>query len=353
MNSRTAGVGLLVVAAAVVLVLWLRPATPAEQEVSTDVAVHVAPVARATMRRYVTAYGYVEPEPAHDGHAASGAVLSPYTSGIIAEVDAVEGQRVDSGAVLFRLDSRLANVAVQRATQAMDFAQKAFDRQQKLLPTDGTSQRAFQEAQQQLDDARSGLAAAKTELAYLQITAPLAGIVGQLNARVGQSVDANTVLATVVNAGRLAVAADVPASEANGLAVNQTVLIGPDSAAPRGRLIILGKDIDPKTGTYKVHATIPSGSRFTPGQFVDIRIIAEEHQHVLVVPEVALVTRAGEGSWIMVARGDSASRLMVTPGIRDGGMVEVAAEGLTEGMSIVTDEAYSLPEQTRIHLMGS
>jgi membrane fusion protein (multidrug efflux system) len=351
MNSRTAGLGLLAVAVVVTLLLWSRRGTPVEAELPTDVAVHVAPITRATMRRYVTAYGYVEAEPAHDGRAASGAVLSPYTAGVVSEVDAVEGQRVDSGAVLFRLDSRLADVAVQRAQQEVGFAEKAFQRQQQLLPTDGTSQRAFQEAQQRLDDARSTLATARTQLAYLVISAPLAGTVGQLNARVGQAVDASTVLATIVDAGRLAVAADVPVSDATGLMLNQTVLIGTDSAPPRGRLIIIGRDIDPNTGTYRVHATIPPGTHLTPGQFIAIRIVADEHQRVLAVPDVALITHEGEGSWIMVAQGDSASRVAVTPGIHDGGMVEVTGEGLQEGTTIVTDEAYSLPERTKIHIV--
>jgi membrane fusion protein (multidrug efflux system) len=54
----------------------------------------------------------------------------------------------------------------------------------------------------------------------------------------------------------------------------------------------------------------------------------------------------------MVVEGDSAVRHPVTVGLRDGGMVEVSGEGLREGMRIVTVEAYSLPEQTRIHIVS-
>ncbi len=353
--DRRRAVASLVAAAVIVaalIALRLKGSGAGDEAVVTDVAVHVGTVQRATLHRYVTAYGYVEPEPAGGGRAPGGALLSPIVGGVLAEIDCVEGQRVTAGSVLFRLDSRMAEVAVDKARQQVDFAERAFKRQQELLPSNGTSQRAYQEAEQQLDAARSDLSAAETGLAYLRITAPLSGTVVRLSATVGQFVDANTVLAEVVNLDRLVVTANVPAREAAGLAPGLPVFLGADSTAPRGTLRIVGKDIDPRTGTYRVQASVPAGSAFTPGQFTDIRIVAEERPNVLVVPEVSLVTRAGEGSWIMVVEGDSAVRRPVTVGIRDGGLVEVAGAGLGDGITIVTDDAYSLPEVTKIRIVG-
>ena len=354
MDRRRAAAGLAagVVIMAVLIVLTVRGSRSGEEEIVTDVAVHVGAVGRATLHRYVTAYGYVEPQPAGAGRSPGGALLSPIVGGVLAEIDCVEGQRVTAGTVLFRLDSRMAEVAVAKARQQVDFAEQTFKRQQELLASNGTSQRAYQEAQQQLDAARSDLAAAETGLAYLRITAPLSGTVVRLSATVGQFVDASTVLAEVVNLDRLVVTANVPSREAAGLDPGLPVFLGADSTAPRGVLRIVGKDIDPRTGTYRVQASVPPGAPFTPGQFTDIRIVAEAHRDVLVVPEVSLVTRAGEGSWIMVVQGDSAVRRAVIVGLRDGGLVEVAGEGVGEGTIIVTDDAYSLPAVTRVRIVG-
>jgi len=354
MDRRRATVGLAAVAVIVVVfaTVELRSSGSGEEEIVTDVAVHVGVVQRATLHRFVTAYGYVEPEPAGGGRPPGGAQLSPIVGGVLAAIDCVEGQRVTAGAVLFRLDSRMAEVAVQKARQDLEFAERAFARQEELLPSNGTSQRAYQEARQQLDAARSDLSAAETGLAYLRITAPLTGTVARLNATVGQFVDPSTVLAEVVNLDRLVVTADVPSREAAGLEVGLPVFLGADSTAPRGTLRIVGKDIDPRTGTYRVHASVPPGSGFTPGQFTDIRIVAEQRSDVLTVPEVSLVTRPGEGDWVMVVEGDSAVRRFVTVGLRDGGLIEVAGEGLGEGTTIVTDDAYSLPEVTKIRIVG-
>jgi membrane fusion protein, multidrug efflux system len=355
-SSRGRGIliALVVVAGIIALLLFVlnREPEPSDDEVQTNVPVHVGTVERGTLHRYVTAYGYVEPEPPRGGRPAAGALLSPLIGGVLSEIDCVEGERVTRGSVLFKLDSRLAEVALQRAQQQLDFAEKAFARQQELLASSGTSQRSFQEAQQQLDAARSDLSAAETQLDYLHITSPLSGTVVRLNATVGQFVEANTVLAEVVDLDRLIVSARVPSRDIEGIRVGQSVSSGTDTTTARGVVTVVGRDVDPKTGTYLVQSSVPRESALRPGQFVDIRIVAETHADVLVVPEVSLVTRAGEGSWIMVVDGDHARRLPVTVGLRDGGHVEVSGEGVSEGMTIVTEDAYSLPEETQIQVLG-
>lgn len=346
---------LVVLAAGVITVLLWKvggSGAVAEEAISPDVAVHVEPIVRGTIHRYVTAYGTVEPEPASAGRGPAGAVISPIVAGVLTAIDVVEGQRVDRGSVLFRLDSRLAEVAVQKARQAVAFAEQAFQRQEELLRSGVTSQRVLREAKQRLDDARTDLSASETQLAYHRISAPLSGTVMRINASVGQSVDPGTVLASVVDVSRMVVSANVPSREAAGLKPGQRVFLGSDSTAARGTLTIVGRDIDPANDTYRVMATIPAGSGLTPGSFTDIRIEAEERPNVLLVPVTGLVTRAGEGSWLMVVRGDTAVRTLVAPGVRDRGMVEVSGDGLREGMMIVTVEAYSLPAQTKIRVVG-
>lgn len=353
LTPRRAVIGSVLIVLVLVIALKPRGGGADPGEVTTDVAVHVGHVTRATLHRYVTAYGYVQPAPPQPGKSLAQARLSPLVGGVLAEVHCVEGSRVTKGTLLFQLDARLAQVAVQKAQQEVDFAQKDFERQQTLLPAAGTSQRAFQEAQQRLQDAQSNLAAAQTQLSYLRITAPLTGTVVRLNAVVGQYVDPTTVLAEVVDLDRLVVMADVPSREARGLRVGQPVAIGPDSVAVQGTITIVGKDIDPRTGTYRVQAAVPATRGFTPGEFTVIHIVTEEKQGVLAVPEVSLVTRAGEGSWISVVQGDSAVRTMVSPGLRESGLVEVTGERVSEGQPIVLQEAYSLPEVTKIRIVGN
>jgi len=354
MTRRRLGTALIVVAvviaAAVLLVTrpWIKGES-GEEEVVTDVGVHVGPIVRATLHRYVTAYGTVEPVPPIAGRTAGGALVSAPVGGILAQIACSDGQAVAAGALLFRLDTRLAEVAVAKAAKVLETAELNYERQKKLLAAEGTSQKAFEQAQLELDTARSDLAAARTELSLLEIRAPLAGTVVRIQAKLGQEVEPNAALAEVVALDRLAVVARVTAGDAAELKPGQTV-DWPGAAAP-GLVLVVGRDHDPRTGTVLIVASVPAGAGFTPGQFVAVRIVAEEHRDVLAVPEEAVVNGPEGGPVLMMVEGDKAVPRPVKTGLHDAGLIEVEGEGLAAGQTVVTTDAYTLTGETKIHIL--
>jgi len=358
MNKRRVLRVLIVLAAAalavIILLRLVKPKAAEEnEEVVPDVAVHVGKIIRATLHRYITAYGTVEPEPAGDGKPPAGALIAAPVSGILVQINCTEGSQVSRGAILFRLDSRVAEVEVIKAKTQLEFAEQTYERQQKLLKADGTSQKAYQEAEQQLNSARSELSAAQTQLALLEITAPLTGTLVRLNARLGQSVESNMVLAEIIDLDRLVVAVNVPSRETALLKTGQPLELGSGSSAV-GTLTFIGKDVDPKNDTILVRAAIPAKAGFQPGQFLNIRIICEEHRDCLAVPEAAAVSDSvgGKAGVIVLVEGNKAFRKPVKIGLREAGLVEVEGEGLKEGMIIVTEDAYALPGETKIHIIS-
>jgi len=276
-------------------------------------------------------------------------------SGLLVGIDCAEGTRVRAGQTLFRLDSRVAEVELERAKEALSFAERTYRRQKDLMEVDGTSRRALQDAEKARDTARSQLSAAETQLALLRIASPVSGTVVRIDAHLGQSVEPNTTLAEVIDLSRLVVEAGVPSREAGLVRPGQTVLFGdedrPDGPS-RGALTFVGTDVDPATDTVPVRASLPAGVELAPGRFVELRIVAEVRPDRLAVPEAALVTRPGEGAWIVLVEGDHAVRTTVTAGLEEAGLVEVSGEGVREGAPVVTEEAYSLPPDTKIRILG-
>jgi membrane fusion protein (multidrug efflux system) len=330
----------LIAVAGLAWLVWFKPAKPEEPEKppNTDVPVHVAQITRATLRGYVTDYGTVEPEPAGERPAAS-ARVSASVPGVVTEVKCVEGQGVEKGAALFQLDSRAADVAVA-------FAEKTLDRQRKLVQVEGTSQRALQEAEQQL-------AAARAQQALLRVQAPLAGTVVRVNVKPGEAVDLTSVLAEVIDLDRLVVSANVPSRELAALKVGQPVEVLADkSASPvTGTVAFIGSEVDPKTGTALVRASLPAHCGLRPGQFVTARIVSEEHKDRLAVPVESVVKDAEGSTVIALVQGDKATQRPVQAGLRDGGLVEVEADGLQPGMTVVTQGAYALPKETKVRVL--
>lgn len=357
MTKRRLGTAWLVAAVVVVaaVLLILRPRVKGggeAEEIVTDVGVHVGPIVKATLHRYVTAYGTVEPEPPTAGRPAGGAVVAAPVGGILAQIACTDGQTVAAGSLLFRLDTRLAEVAVAKAAKAVETAERTYERQKKLLAADGTSPKAVDQAELALATARSELATARTELSLLEIKAPLAGTVVRIKAQLGQQVEPNATLAEVIAFDRLAVTAQVPAKDAAGLKAGQAVEWNAENKEP-GRVLIVGKDLDPKTGTVLVVASLRAQAGAQPGQFLTIRIVAEERRDVLAVPEAALIAGSvgGDAGTIVLVDGRTASPRPVKAGLRESGLVEIEGPGLKEGLTVVTTEAYSITAETKVHVL--
>jgi RND family efflux transporter MFP subunit len=337
-------VAVLIIAAMIVAIrfVWFIP--PAEEameaEPVTDVAVRVGEVTRTTLRDYVTAYGVVAPEPAGKGPAAS-ARVAPSVAGVIVAASCVEGQHVTRGDLLFQLDSRAADVAV-------DFASNAVDRERQLLSIEGTSEKAVQIAELELESAR-------VQQALLRVLAPISGTVVRVGVKPGEAVDLSTVLADIVDLDRLVASASVPSTELARLAPGQPAEITVDSAAAtlKGTIDFISPQVDPLTGTAEVRVALPADAGLRPGQVVTIRIVSTEHADTLAVPIASVVSNEDGTSVIAIVEGNTATQWPVTTGIRDSDLIEVAADGLRPGMRVVTEGAYALPEETAVHVIAN
>jgi len=321
-----------------------------EGETETEVAVEVGQIVQTTLYRHITAYGRVEPEPPSGGKKGARALVSSPVGGILKEVLVKEGQAVKEGQLLFQLDSRLAEIAVARAEKELAFASKNYERQKELLTGEATSIKNFQEAENFLRQAEENLAAARTELAYLQIRSPLCGLLARIEVVPGQTIEPSRPLAEVVDLARLVISARVPSSQAKWLQVGQEAELIPE-AKTRARLFFISPEVDPQTDTVLVRLSLPPDSGLNPGKFVGLRILGEVHHDCLAVPIESLV-REREKEYISVVENGYAIRKQVTSGLRDQGLVEISGAGLKAGQTVVTTGAYTLPEKTKIRILG-
>ncbi len=115
--------------------------------------------------------------------------------------------------------------------------------------------------------------------------------------------------------------------------------------------MFIGSEVNSSTDTLRVRLAVKPGAGLRPGQFVNLRIVAEEHRDRLAVPVAAVVKREGV-SEIAIVTGDRAAKRAVTVGLEDGGMVEIEGQGLDAGMTVVTEGAYGLPEESQIRVVS-
>jgi membrane fusion protein (multidrug efflux system) len=292
-------------------------------------------------------------------------------AGIIAAIRCTEGERVRQGAILFQLDSRVADVAVQRAQEAVRYAESVVARQEQLGPGQATSQKAYQDAQQQLATARNELSAAQVQRRLLDVPAPIDGTVVRIDAKLGNAIDPSTVLAEMIDLTRLVVNAAVRSVDAGHVRRGQSVTLtagarpgapsdAPESAPSSDRtgapteaatVEYLGAQVDPATDTVLVRSRLRGSSSLRPGQYVAIRIVTEERPNQLAVP-VESIVQGVNGAEVALVQGDMAVRTPVTTGLTEGGLVQIEGNGVREGMAVVVQGAYGLLPKTRITIIG-
>lgn len=392
---RLAAVGAAVAIAIIVFFVARHRGGESEVPVATDVPVHVARTARVTLRRHVEGFGTVTAEPAQTvSPAASARVASP-TTGVVAKTLCSEGLRVKKDDVLFELDARAAvaderkalaakqveDAKIARAVADAEFAKAESERTHKLfdegIASDKevhaaelamkTTARQVVEAKAIAFDAAKALDAARARLSLLTIRAPLDGTIVRVSVSAGEAVDLTTVLAEIVDLDRLIVEAQIPAVELPLLRIGQAASLtaaarssqganpAGDAAADDtkgfvGMVSFIGLAVERKTDSVQVRVSLGKGASLRPGQYVRLTIAVAEHAGVLAVPTKSVVSSGGK-STIFVVEGDHAASKLVTVGLSEDALTEVAGAGVSEGMVVVTEGAYGLPDGTRIKIV--
>jgi RND family efflux transporter MFP subunit len=231
---------------------------------------------------------------------------------------------------LFQLDTRAADVAV-------DFAQKTLERQKRLVQVDGTSQKTMQDAEQ-------ALATALAQRALLQVQSPLAGVVTKVNTKLGEPADVTTVMAEVVDPGRLVVSVNVPSAELADVKSGQPTEVTPADATTSVSTTVAyaSPQVDPKTGAGLVRAALPADSKLRPGQFAKMKIMVAEHKDCLAVPLASVAKDNSGRTFIALVEGEKATLKPVKIGLRENDQLEVEGDGVEADKPVVTEGAYGI-----------
>ncbi|WP_055046686.1 efflux RND transporter periplasmic adaptor subunit [Devosia sp. A16] len=345
------GAGVILVIAAGVAVLFSRLG-------SGSTAYETTTVSRGDILVELTATGTLVP--------TRQVAVSSSLTGTIASVDVDYNQPVRKGQLLARLDLRPFDLQVRRAVATVDIQQAARDTARaglsdaeaawrrtsdlaagKVVSTESLElattalQRArasLAAAQAQLKAAEADLAGARDNYDKANIVAPIDGIMLDVNAEVGETINAATLASSLFliasDIRRLELEADIDEADVAqikvGDAASFTVEAMPDR--PFGgvvRQLRTGPTVSNGITSYKaVIAVDNAGLQLRPGMTATANISTAEAKGVLTVPNAALRFAPDEAS-AAAASNDRASRVYV---LRAGAPVALAVtSGLTDG----------------------
>jgi multidrug efflux system membrane fusion protein len=300
--------------------------------------------------------------------------VRPQVDGKLIEVAFKEGQDVNQGDVLARIDpttyQALLDQAVAKKAQdeaLLANARRDLDRYVRLAASNAGSQQqadtqratvAQLEAQVRLDQA--AVDNARAILAYTTITAPLTGRTGIRLVDEGNIVRSSdtTGIVVITQIRPISVLFNLPqqrlaqVNTAFAEGALPVEVIGPNgkTVVERGKLTVVDNQVDQTTGTVRLKAEFPNaGLPLWPGQFVNVRLLIDTLREVVVVPTAA-VQRGPNGTFVFVVQPDNTVAVRSVTLTQQDDVQTVIASGLSAGQRVVTTGFAQLAEGKRVRI---
>ncbi len=316
-------------------------------EQTEAVPVEVARVANRTMIASYTGTGPLE--------ARSQATVTARASGVIKRVYFDVGSAVRVGQPLAELDSDRARLTLSQAQAQMNKLEANYRRAQQLVKEQMVSANDLDEIRFNLANARAQYEAARLELSYAVVTAPISGVVSNRPAAIkpGNLVQFGQDVATIVDINRLEATLNVPEREIETMKVGQPVQLRVDALPGRvftGTVDRIAPVVDAGSGTFRVICSFASEGSLQPGMFGRMAIDYDQRQDAPSIPRTALLDDASDPA-VYVVRAGKAVRVPVKLGYIDGEFAEVR-EGLKLGDQVVVAGKSALREGGSVQVIN-
>jgi multidrug efflux system membrane fusion protein len=314
--------------------------------------VTVATVTARDMPVLVSAPGSVE--------AINSVAVKSLVDGQLLESQVKDGADVTAGQLLFRIDPRPAQAALQQAVSAQAKDQAALEqarsqvkRYQDIAAKGYLSADQMEQYRTNLQAAiasvkvdEANVAAAKVALSYTDIHAPISGRIGRILIQSGNVVKANDTnpLVTINQIEPIYVAFSLPSAllgrvqlaQKGGALATQASVIGIDKPV-EGKVGFIDNAVDTSTGTVKLRAEFSNdGHVLWPGQLVTVSLTLGHDANAIVVPQ-QVVQNGPDGAYVFVVRADHTAEQRPVTVARVVAGEAVVDKGLAAGETVVLD----------------
>ncbi|MBI3800731.1 MAG: efflux RND transporter periplasmic adaptor subunit [Deltaproteobacteria bacterium] len=294
------------------------------------------------------------------------AQIRPRVQGYLQSRGYREGSLVEAGQLMFAIDPREYQAALDQAMGDLRRAEANFGKSQHdvsrytpLAQEGAISQQELDNAIQSnqadkasVEAARAAVDRAKLNLSWTKVTAPINGIAGISVAQIGDLVTPTTVLTTVSQVDPIKVYYPISEQEylhfarrireleqgRGGQRAPLELTLADGSVYPeRGTFSLADRQVDLRTGTITMQSLFPNPENILrPGQYAKIRVAAETRKGALLVPQVAVQQLQGSSQVAVVGAENKIDIRPVKIGEQVGNMW-IITQGLKLGERVVVE----------------
>lgn len=301
-----------------------------------------------TAARSVSATGTIQPIRAVG--------INSQLSGALTSVHVEEGNAVQAGAVLARLDSREVEAQLASAEASLELARRTAQRSEQLREQQIVTAAEYDRDQAALTAALATRDQLKARVGYATIRAPIAGVITEKLVETGDVVSTQTPLFTIADRSTLVVQVQISELDVTALNTGDPVEVLVDAHPDRtfqGRIRRVFPSANPDSRLVPVEVALTGGDAriLTIGFLARTRFQLAPRENVLMIPATALIETVGQPA-VYLLRGTTVTRRTVERGEAYQGRVEVR-NGIDVGDSVVVAGQNNLRDGATVRVVRS
>ncbi|MCS3702411.1 efflux RND transporter periplasmic adaptor subunit [Salinibacter ruber] len=257
--------------------------------------------------------------------------LTAETAGKVTDIRFDEGDPVDEGALLVRINDAELQAEKDRLEHRLSLATDRAQRQKELLDEGGVSQEEYDATVNEVEVLRAELDLVEARIGKTQIRAPFSGVVGLREVSTGAYVSPQTTIATLQRTDPIKLDFSVSAQYAARVQTGQSVTfrVRGLERTLEGTVYASNTQVSTDTRTLRLRARAPNpDGALRTGMFADVTVPLGQMTDAIVVPSFAVVPTL-DGQRVFVAENGVAQPRNVTLGVRTDSTVQV-----TDGLSL-------------------
>ena len=284
--------------------------------------------------------------------------IYPEYSGILITVNVDEGDRVQKGQILARIDegglgSQLAQMEAQET-----LAKTTFERQQRLWEQNIGSEIQYLEAKTNYEAIQNSVNQMRSQLAKTVVRAPFSGVIDEIFTEQGEVVvPGQSRLFRLINLSNMYITAAVPESYLGKIEVGTEVMveIAATGTSFTSTVKQVGNFVNPNNRTFEIQVAVPQNTeQIKPNLIATVSINDYTSENAIIIPEnVIQKNSAGENvAYVVKKETDStgvAERRILETGLIYDSAVEVLS-GLQPGDLLITSGARSIQEGEQVEM---
>lgn len=337
---------------AVGALIFMRLTRPEEQlEAVPNPTVQIQNPVSGSIELYTDLTGTVEPaDVVYTINKGSGEVLEVYVK---------QGDMVEKGQELYRIDNKsldAAKIQMDSAKLTLDDAQTNLNRMKVLFESGDISSQSYESVANNVELARLQYESAKLnydiQVENTVVVAPISGLLESFDVEVHDMMASGSVAAMISGEGSKSISFYVTERVQKGLGLGDMVDVEKNGTEYYGTITEIGSMVDSSTGLFKVKASLDEADALATGTKVKLYVISDKADNVMTVPVDCVDYSAGDAYvYTYDASTGTAHKTFIEDGLIDSEKIEVKS-GLSYDDQVIVTWSKELYEGAPVNLAG-